>query len=127
MDEYWGYVQEWWPTIHRAYTNLKDKRPVILVVIDEARVYAYPPEEFKKELSTRSQDLLDGQCREAQKKNQIVVFVRDDTRRKLVSYSCRVHSTGEHPAARPNKGAPPDRGQGAARKTSAGRRRGRGG
>lgn len=127
MDEYWGYVQEWWPTIHRAYTDFEDKKPIILVVIDEARVYAYPHEEFKKELSTRSQDLLDEQCREAQKKNQIVVFVRDDTRRKLVSYSCPVHSTGEHSAGRPNKGAPPDRGQGAIRKKSAAPRRSRGG
>jgi hypothetical protein len=67
------------------------------------------------------------QCREAEKKNQIVVFVRDDSRRKLVSYSCPVHSAGEHSAGRVKKGRLPDRGQGAVRKKSPAPRRGRAG
>jgi hypothetical protein len=121
MDEYWGCVQEWWPTIHRAYSDFDERRPVILVVIDEARVYAYSCDEFKNELSARSQDLLDEQYRQAQTRNEIVVFVRDDTARKLVSYNCPWKLS----TRRPNKGTPPDRGHGAVRKKRAASRRGR--
>ena len=90
-NDYWECVQEYWPTIHQAYCDFEDKRPVIVVAIDELKVYSFSPEEYKKILSTRSQDILDKQYREAETQNKIVVFVRDDTNKKLVSYSCPWH------------------------------------
>ena len=123
MDEYWGCVQEYWSTIHRAYSSFADRRPIILVVIDEARVYAYPCDEFKKELSVRSQTLLDEQYAEAHSRSEIVVFVRDDTKRKLVSYSC----PWEPSTREPNKGAARDRAHRPVRAKPARSRHGRGG
>jgi len=75
---------------------------VIVIVLDEARVYAYPYDDFKKELSARSQELLDEQHKQAQRNSEIVVFVRDDHRKKLVSYNC----PWERSALRPNSSAP---------------------
>jgi hypothetical protein len=121
MDEYWECIQEYWPTIHRAYSDFADRRPIILVVIDEARVYAYPRDEFKKELSARSQASLDEQCTAADSRGEIVVFVRDDTNRKLVSYSC----PWEPSTHAPNRRAPRDRGHRAVRTKRARARHGR--
>jgi hypothetical protein len=122
MDEYWECIREYWPTIHRAYSHFADRRPVILVVIDESRVYAYPRDEFKKELSPRSQASLDEQYAAADSEGEIVVFVRDDTKRRLVSYSC----PWGPPTRGPNRGAARDRGHRAVRTKRERARRSRG-
>jgi hypothetical protein len=44
-------------------------------------------QEFKAELSERSQRSLQEQYEEAIRQNQIVVFVRDNDKRRLVSFS----------------------------------------
>jgi hypothetical protein len=62
-------------------------KPVMLYDIQEQRVYAYPYEEYRKELSETSQMKLKEQYEKAIEKNQIVVFIRDNEKRKLVSYS----------------------------------------
>jgi hypothetical protein len=115
MDEYWEYVQAWWPTVCRAYRDFEERRPVILIAIDEARIYAYPRDEFKKELSAHSQRLLDEQLKLAQQRNEIVVFVRDDRGKKLVSYTC----PWERAAPGPTRRAPPVHGHGTVRKRRA--------
>lgn len=115
MDEYWGYVQAWWPTVCRAYRDFAERRPVILIDIDEAKVYAYPYKEFKQELSARSQERLDEQHTQAQRNSEIVVFVRDEHRKKLVSYNC----PWERSASRPNSSAASVRGHGDVRKRRA--------
>jgi len=122
MDEYWECVQEYWATIQRAYSDFADRRPVILVVVDEGRVYAYPCDEFKKGLSERSQTLLDEQYAEAHSRGEIVVFVRDDTKRKLVSYSCPWETSTP-----PNRGAARDHSHRAVRSKRARSRHGRDG
>jgi hypothetical protein len=82
MDQYWEYVQAWWPTVCQAYRDFEERRSVILLAIDEARIYAYPRDEFKKDLSPHSQQLLDEQLKMAQQRNEIVVFVRRKPRSK---------------------------------------------
>jgi hypothetical protein len=79
-------AQEYWPTIRMMYERFADKRPVMLFDIKEQRVYAYPYTEFTKELSERSQQSLKKQYDEAIRENRIVVFVRDNERRRLVSF-----------------------------------------
>ncbi|NOT56010.1 MAG: hypothetical protein HOP18_15530 [Deltaproteobacteria bacterium] len=112
MDEYWGYVQAWWPTVCRAYRDFEERKPVILIDINEAKVYAYPYNEFKQELSARSRDRLDEQQTQAQRNSEIVVFVRDELRKKLVSYNC----PWERSASRQNSHTAPVRGHGGVRK-----------
>jgi hypothetical protein len=59
----------------------------MLYDIQEKRIYAYPYKEFKDDLSPRSQAGLQEQYEEAQREGKIVVFVRDNERRRLVSFS----------------------------------------
>ncbi|MEK7754424.1 MAG: hypothetical protein AAB654_21035 [Acidobacteriota bacterium] len=92
-DHYLALVQEYWDTIVRAYMDFQEKKPVILLDIQAAKVYAYPYRGFMADLSPRSRKLLKLQYEEAIKKGQVVVFVRDNEKRKLVSYSFPLHDT----------------------------------
>ena len=69
-----------------AYRLHEDKRPVMLLDIQEQRIYAYGYEGFKSELSAKSQVMLAEQYEQAQKSGIMVVFVRDNDNRRLASY-----------------------------------------
>lgn len=69
------------------YKTFEDKRPVMLFDIQEQRIYAYPYKEFRDELSERSQRILKEQYEQAQVDGKLVVFVRDNVKQKLVSFS----------------------------------------
>ena len=85
-DPYLDVVAEQWKNILLLYLKFQDKRPVMLFDIQERRIYAYPYVEFKADLSKRSQGLLTRQYQEARREDKIVVFVRDNKKKKLVSY-----------------------------------------
>ncbi len=85
-DPYLDVVAEHWRQILTLYVTFQDKRPVMLYDIQERRIYAYPYAEFKADLSKRSQGLLTRQYQEAKREDKIVVFVRDNKKKKLVSY-----------------------------------------
>ena len=78
---------EQWPAIQMLYEQFATKKPIILLDIQELRLYAYPYDEFMRELSARSQRSLKEQYDTAIQTNQIVVFVRDNVQRRLVSFS----------------------------------------
>jgi hypothetical protein len=86
-DDLLDAALENWEHILRMYRLFEEKKPVMLYDIQEKRIYAYPYREFKAELSERSQASLQEQYEEAIRENQVVVFVRDNDRRKLVSFS----------------------------------------
>ncbi|GAB4533108.1 MAG: hypothetical protein Kow0063_14580 [Anaerolineae bacterium] len=86
-DPYLDMIYEQWEHILMWYNLFADKRPVMLFDVQEDRIYAYPYQEFKAELSPRSQVTLADQYQRASANNQMVVFVRDNEKRKLVSYS----------------------------------------
>ena len=48
---------------------------------------AYPYEDYKGTLSESSQTMLEKQYAEAQQQDKIVVFVRDEATRRLISFS----------------------------------------
>ena len=85
-DPYLAVVGEQWRNILALYSAFQDKRPVMLFDIQEGRIYAYPYAEFKAGLSKRSQSLLRRQYQEASREDTIVVFVRDNHKKRLVSY-----------------------------------------
>lgn len=86
-DPYFPMVQEQWATILRAYADFEEKKPVILFDIQAEKIYAYPYHDFKADLSLRSQALLEQQYTNAVTAGKIVVFVRDNRKRQLVSYT----------------------------------------
>ena len=85
-DPYFNAIQEQWPNIRGLYTTYKSKKPIILYDLQEKKIYAYPYEEFKAELSKNSQASLERDYKSASDLGSMVVFVRDNMERKLVSY-----------------------------------------
>jgi hypothetical protein len=73
------------PDILRFYRRFRDKRPVMLHDLPGGRIYAYPYGQFKADLSERSQATLTASYEQALAGNKVVVFVRDDESRRLVS------------------------------------------
>jgi hypothetical protein len=86
-DPYLEMVYEHWEDILRWYNLFADKGPVMLFDVQEQRIYAYPYKEFKEDMNQRSRAILQDQYRRARHNNQMVVFVRDNDKEKLVSYS----------------------------------------
>src|SRR3954452_14603123 len=73
------------PHILMFYKRLEAKRPVMLLDLQSERIYAYPYQEFKAELSERSQARLTVDYEQAIAQEKIVVFVRDNETRRLTS------------------------------------------
>ena len=86
-DPYLDVVYEQWPFIMMLYGQYADKKPVMLFDIQEQRVYAFPYEGYRAGLSERSQASLKRQYERALADGDVVVFIRDNDRKKLVSYS----------------------------------------
>lgn len=88
MDDYLlDAAYEQWPNIQMMYRRFEDKKPVMLFDIQEQRIYAYPYAAFRSDLSKRSQRSLKEQYEKAVHENKMVVFVRDNERRRLISFS----------------------------------------
>jgi len=86
VDELETVAYEHETAIRKLYQQFVDRHPVMLYDVQEQRVYAYPYLEFKRELSQRSQELLKEQYDQAGHQNQMVVFVRDNRQRRLISF-----------------------------------------
>jgi hypothetical protein len=87
QDPYWDVVQSLMQDILTIYEQYREQKPVLLFDIQEHRIYVYPYLEFKNDLRERSQRLLQDQYEQAMTDDKIVVFVRDNDAKKLVSYS----------------------------------------
>jgi hypothetical protein len=86
-DEHWAAVEEYHDLILTAFADFEEENPIILLDIEEQQIYACPYKEFKDDLSASNQVSLTEQYEEAIASNRIVVFVRDNDQRKLVSYT----------------------------------------
>ena len=86
-DQYWGVVEEHWDIILGLYKRYEAKKPVMLLDLQEQKIYAYPYNDFKSDLTERSQVQLEEQYEAAILDNKMVVFVRDNEKEELVSYS----------------------------------------
>jgi len=87
-DELLDVALEQYGNIVMMYEMFEDKRPIMLFDIQEQRIYAYPYKEFRDKMNERSQRNLKHQYEQAQVDGQkIVVFVRDNVKRKLCSFS----------------------------------------
>jgi hypothetical protein len=80
-------AEENWPHILMMYKQFEDQKPVVLYDIQEKRIYGYPYADFLSDLSEKSQQTLKDQYEQAVRDKKIVVFVRDNDERRLVSFS----------------------------------------
>jgi hypothetical protein len=70
--------------------DVREQKPIILYDLQEQKIYAYPYREFKAEMNEKSQALLEKDYKSASVLGSVVVFVRDNIERKLVSYTMSV-------------------------------------
>ncbi len=89
-DPYFKAIQEQWPNIRGLYMTYESKKPIILYDLQENKIYAYPYKEFKAEMSKKSQASLEHDYKSASALGSMVVFVRDNIERKLVSYTMSI-------------------------------------
>jgi hypothetical protein len=73
--------------IRMIYKTFSEKKPVMLLEFPSQKIYAYPYLDFKNSLSERSQKMLEKEYDGALANNQIVVFVKDNDKRKMLSLS----------------------------------------
>jgi hypothetical protein len=69
------------------YKKFAEKKPVMLLELPSQKIYAYPYLDFKNTLSERSQKMLEKEYQEAVIHKQIVVFVKDNDRKQMISFS----------------------------------------
>ena len=74
--------------VHRTSA---DKKTVIPFDMQEQRIYAYPYKDLRDDMNARSRAILIEQYERAQTDGKIVVFVRDNVKEKLVSFSLDNH------------------------------------
>jgi hypothetical protein len=91
-DPYLEAIQEQWPNIRGLYSVYERESPIILYDIQEKKIYAYPYREFRAELSKKSQESLKRDYESACAQGGMIVFVRDNPQRRLVSYMMSLDS-----------------------------------
>ena len=69
------------------YKKFAEKKPVMLLELPSQKIYAYPYLDFKNNLSERSRKMLGKEYQEAVASNKIVVFVKDNDKGKMISFS----------------------------------------
>jgi hypothetical protein len=86
-EQYLDVIEEQWNNILKLYKKFENKKPIMLFDMQEGRIYAYPYEDFKSDLTKKSQTILEKQYNDALLDNKVVVFVRDTEQETLVSSS----------------------------------------
>lgn len=85
-DPYLEAIHDQWSNIRGLYSMYESEKPIILYDIQEKKIYAYPYMEFREELSENSQESLKRDYESACVDSSMIVFVRDNIQRRLVSY-----------------------------------------
>lgn len=68
--------------------NLSPRDDLVMVYnMLESRIYAYAYSDFLKTLNEKSRSILVSQYQEAKEENKIVLFIRDDIRKKFKSFT----------------------------------------
>lgn len=86
-DDLWDLAMEHWDSISMCYERFQEHRPIVLFDVQEVRIYVYPYAEFQADLKERNRKSLAAQYATAKQEGKFVLFVRDNDRRKLCSYS----------------------------------------
>jgi len=73
--------------VYKLY-NLGNRKDVVMLYnMEEKRIYSYVYKDYLASLNPRSQQMLRVQYANAQKEGKIVLFIKDDKRRKFKYYT----------------------------------------
>lgn len=102
-DPYFRHVEDQWPHIMELYAMCEDRHPVMLFDIEEQKIYVYNYQVFQEELSPMSQEILKDQFFDALATSKLVIFVRDNVNRRLVSYAVPLQTALGETGSKPPK------------------------
>jgi hypothetical protein len=69
------------------FFNMSDREDLIMVYkMKENKIYSYIYNEFKNDLNAKSKQILETQYKEAKESKMIVLFIRDEMRKKFKSF-----------------------------------------
>jgi hypothetical protein len=69
------------------FYNMSNRKDLVMVYeMKENKIYSYIYNEFKKGLNEKSGEMLEKQYQEAIETDRIVLFIRDEVRKKFKSY-----------------------------------------
>ena len=85
-DPYLKLIDEQWHNIVMVYETFKDKKPIIEYDVTAEKIYSYPAEEYIQSLSQRTRKQTRKQYKEAVRKNQFLLFIKDFKNQILRSY-----------------------------------------
>ncbi|MBW6537725.1 MAG: hypothetical protein K0B11_22135 [Mariniphaga sp.] len=69
------------------FYNMSDRKDLVMIYeMKENKIYSYIYGEYKKDLNELSREILEKQYQEANESKRIVLFIRDEVRKKFKSY-----------------------------------------
>jgi hypothetical protein len=69
------------------FCNMSDRKDLVMIYeMKENKIYSYIYGEYKKSLNEPSREILEKQYQEANESRKIVLFIRDEVRKKFKSY-----------------------------------------
>ena len=84
---YFQKIDEIRELVYKLY-NISNRKDLIMVyMMKEERVYTYIYDEFIKTLNEKSVKILVNQYKKARASNKIVLFIKDELRKKLKSFT----------------------------------------
>jgi hypothetical protein len=84
-DPYLDIIYEHWDSLVRVFTTFESKLPILLFDIQEQRIYAHPYQDFVEEMAVKDRPVIARSYEKVIAGKSILVFVRDNEKRKLVS------------------------------------------
>ena len=92
-DPYLDMIKEQWPNICALYNEHAEYYPVMLVDVHDAEIHAFPYSDLSARLDPSSQEALEAQYSRAVVNRQMVLFVRDTSRKVMQSYTLELEDT----------------------------------
>ncbi len=93
-DKYYDIACKQLSNILYLYRMYEQKKPIMLYDIQENHVYAHQYEGFRDEFEKKESRIsLEEQYEKAQKDNEVVVFIRDNKEKRLVSFSFELNTS----------------------------------
>lgn len=83
---YLAKIDEIGDEVYEFYRQSNRKDLIMVYKMQENKIYSYLHDDFKKSLNDRSKAILEAQYNEAIASNKIVLFIKDELRKKFKSF-----------------------------------------